>query len=245
VKAENHGRKAHGNLGRTDELSTEHSLFWKCAQVLGQILTRLLFDLKVHGRHNLPRHGGALIVSNHQSYLDPVVLAARLQRPLNFVGKSELFSCPISAWIMRRFNAFPLRQGKGDIGAIKETIHRLREGHMLNIYPEGGRTPDGLIHEFQKGVALIIRRANVPVIPAVIVGSFKAWPIQRKKWRTAPIEVRFGPPLKLDGLHTDEEIAGAVERELRRMFADVQNRREDAVPVHEGFILCRPTHAAA
>jgi 1-acyl-sn-glycerol-3-phosphate acyltransferase len=202
-------------------LPIKHPLFWKWMQLVAQLLTRALFDLHVYGRRNIPERGGVLIVSNHQSYLDPVVLAARLRRPLNFVGKSELFLNPVGAWFMRRLNAFPLRQGKGDVAAIKETIRRLQEGHVLNIYPEGARSPDGDIHELQKGVAFIVRRARVPVVPAVIVGAFEAWPIHRKIWRTGPVCVKIGPPLNLEGLESDEEIAGAVEGAIRRMFAEM------------------------
>jgi 1-acyl-sn-glycerol-3-phosphate acyltransferase len=203
-------------------LSTEHSLFWKFAQLIAQILTRLLFNLKVLGRQHIPKHGGALIVSNHSSNVDPVVIAAFLQRPLNFVAKSELFENPFAGWILRRLNAFPLRQGKGDIGALRETIHRLKEGHMLNIFPEGSRSPDGKIQKFEKGVALIVRRAKVPVVPAVIVGSYDAWPMQRPMWRVAPIRVKFGPPLNLDGLKSDDEIVAVIEREVHRMFGERQ-----------------------
>jgi 1-acyl-sn-glycerol-3-phosphate acyltransferase len=209
-----------------DDLPAKPPLFWRGAQVIGQFLTRFLFNLQVEGRHYIPKEGGVLIASNHQSYLDPVVLAAFLERPLNFVGKSELFSNPIGAWFMRRLNAFPLHQGKGDVGALKETIHRLRDGNVLNIFPEGERTPDGQIHTFQKGVALIVRRTHVPVIPAAIVGAYEAWPIHRRMWKMAPIRVRFGAPMNLDGLHTDEEITAAIEREVRRIFQEMQ---EDAV----------------
>jgi len=91
---------------------------------------------------------------------------------------------------------------------------------MLNIFPEGSRSPDGKIHKFEKGMALIVRRARVPVIPAVIVGSFDAWPMHRAMWRMAPIRARFGPPMKLDGLKSDEEIVAAIEGEVRRMFLE-------------------------
>src|SRR5204863_3655804 len=114
-------------------------------------------------------------VANHQSNLDPVLLGAQLDRPLNYIAKSELFRHRVAGRLIRDLNGFPVRQGKGDVGAVKETIRRLQNGHIVNIYPEGRRTPDGAIQPLQKGVALIIKRAKVLVIPAVIVGTFEAW----------------------------------------------------------------------
>src|SRR5580698_9905968 len=84
--------------------STERTLRWKCLQVVVRILATLLFDLKVYGRHNVPARGGALIVSNHQGNLDAVLLAVRLDRPLNFIAKSELFQSRWTSWILHTFN---------------------------------------------------------------------------------------------------------------------------------------------
>src|SRR5205085_495254 len=95
------------------------------------------FELKVYDRHFVPRRGGVLLVSNHQSYLDPVLVALYLPRPMSFLAKSELFRHRFFAWLIRSLNAFPVRQGAGDVGAVREMIKRLREGHMLNIFPEG------------------------------------------------------------------------------------------------------------
>src|SRR5438045_4404731 len=113
---------------------------WTCLQGTARLLTTVLFDLKVCGRSNVPRRGGVLIVSNHQGNLDPVLLGVRLDRPLNYIAKAELFDNPIGAYVLRQLNAFPVRQGAGDVGAVKETIARLKEGHLLNIFPEGART---------------------------------------------------------------------------------------------------------
>src|SRR6476646_1280256 len=145
-------------------MNTRRSLPWRYLQMLARVLTTLHFDLKVYGLHNLPRAGGVLIVSNHQSNLDPVLLAVRLDRPLNYIAKSELFENRFGGWLLRSvLNAFPVRQGAGDVGAVRETLRRLQEGHALNIYPEGGRTEDGRIAPLEKGVALIVDRAKVPV----------------------------------------------------------------------------------
>ena len=203
-------------------MTTEHRFIWRCGQLIAQFLMRLFFNLRVTGIEHIPAQGGVLIASNHASYLDPIALAAFLPRPLNFVAKSELFQFKLGAWFLHQLNAFPLRQGKGDVGAVKETIRRLREGHMLNIFPEGNRSPDGNLLPFQKGVALILRRANVPVIPAAIHGTYEAWPLTRKLWRISPVRVAFGAPINLDGLTTDEAITASIESEIRRLLAQAQ-----------------------
>ena len=196
----------------------EHSFLWKCLQLVVRPVAVFLFDLKVYGRDNIPAHGGVLIVSNHQSLLDPILLPLRLDRPLNYIAKSELFMNPVFAWFLRSIlNAFPVRQGHGDVRAVKETIQRLQEGHLMNIYPEGARTEDGEIAPLQRGVALIVERAQVIVIPAVIVGAFEAWPIHRKFLRRWPVRIQFGPAMDLTGLDRDEILA-AIDWTLRSMF---------------------------
>src|SRR5438067_10314676 len=136
-------------------MKIERSLPWRYLQILARVLTTLLFDLKVYGRRNVPPRGGVLIVSNHQSYLDPVLLAVPLERPLNYIAKSELFENVWFGRFLRSLNAFPVRQGAGDVGAVRETIQRLKEGHLLNIYPEGSRTETGEIGPMLRGVGLI------------------------------------------------------------------------------------------
>jgi 1-acyl-sn-glycerol-3-phosphate acyltransferase len=202
--------------------STERMFLWKCLQSTARMLATLLFDLKVYGMEHIPATGGVLIVSNHQGNLDPVMLAVRLKRPLNYIAKSQLFESAWSAWLLRTLNAFPVRLGAGDVSAVKETIHRLQQGHLLNLYPEGTRTENGQIGKLRKGVALIVRRAGTPIVPAVIVGSFEAWPIHCKTFRCWPVRIKFGPPMDLAGLEPDQIIA-TIDGTLRSMFEKFRN----------------------
>ncbi len=205
-------------------MRTERSLAWNCLRAIASALTTVLFDLRVYGGEHVPARGGALIVSNHQSYLDPIVLAVRLDRPVNYLAKSDLFRNRWFGWFLRYvLNAYPVRQGRGDVRAVKETILRLQEGHLMNIFPEGARTPDGEIAPLKEGVALIVERARVPVVPAVIVGAFEAWPIHRRFPRRGRVRVQFGPPLELAGLER-EEIMRTIDRTLRGMFASLRDR---------------------
>lgn len=197
------------------------SILWRGLQGIARIFTTLLFDLKVYGRDHIPPSGGVLLVANHQSYLDPVVVAVRLRRPVSFFAKSELFEKHAFAWLIRALHAFPVRQGEGDIGAVKETIRRLKEGHLLSIFPEGSRTADGELGKIEPGVALMIRRAGVPVVPVVVSGSFVAWPRGRKMFRSAPIRVLYGPPMELNHLKP-AQITARIDQTFRRMLKELE-----------------------
>lgn len=218
-------RPANPPLPNGADLDSEHMLLWKLLQVVTRILTTSMFELKVFGLENIPSHGGALIVSNHQSYLDPVLLGARLARPLSYIAKEELFSVtPAFTWLLRSLGAFPVHQGHGDLHALKESIQRLHEGHLLNIYPEGQRTLNGEIGKIEKGISLIERRTHVPIIPAAIVGAFEAWPISRSIPRAFPVRVQFGTPMNLAGM-SSEEILTTIDHTLHRMFNELRGRR--------------------
>jgi 1-acyl-sn-glycerol-3-phosphate acyltransferase len=200
------------------------SLFWRSCLSIAYIATILLFDFKSYGVKNVPKTGGALLISNHQSYLDPVLLGLNLPRPLSYLAKSELFRNRFLSWLITSLRAFPVRQGKSDKAAIEETIRRLRDGHMLNIFPEGTRTEDGEIAPIQRGAALVVRRANVPIVPAVIHGSFEAWPYTQKMFRSRPIRVLYGKPLHVEGLKGDQ-IVELIDRTLHQMFNDLRAGR--------------------
>lgn len=208
---------------------------WKSARTLVRIWSSLWFDLKVWGLNNVPRTGGALIVSNHQSFLDPALLGARLPRSMSYMAKSELFENRLLSWLIRSLGAFPVRQGAGDIRAIKETVQRLQEGRILNIFPEGSRTENGQIMPMQPGVALVARKAGVPIIPAAIIGSYEAWPKGTTMFRMHPIRIAYGPPLDMRGMKSDQ-IIGLIDSAIRKLYEDLRTGRMNdkvaAEPLH-------------
>jgi 1-acyl-sn-glycerol-3-phosphate acyltransferase len=208
----------------------ENTLGYKLTRLIARLATTLLFDLKVYGTENVPRTGGLLLVSNHQSNLDPVLLGVQLPRALSYMAKSELFNVnPLFAWLIRSLGAFPVRQGSADVGAVKEAIARLQEGDVLNVYPEGSRTEDGEIAPMEKGIGLVIRRAKVPVVPVAIDGSYDAWRKGRQLFRRWPIRLQYGPPMDLGHLK-GEEIVQRVDQTLRRMFEELRSKRSEHAP---------------
>ncbi len=172
---------------------------WKMFQVPIRVGSTLAYELNVQGHKNVPQTGGVLLLANHQSNLDPPIVGVRMLRPCCFLAKSELFENRFFSWFIRSFNAFPVRQGKGDVGAMKQSIRLLESGHALMMFPEGRRTKDGQLQRLEPGVGLIVRKTKVPVVPVALDGTFQAWPIGASAPRTGRVRVRFGKPIY--GLH--------------------------------------------
>ena len=199
---------------------------YSLGQSFFRMLAIILFDLRARGVSNIPRRGGVLIVSNHQSFLDPVMLGVKVSRPMSFLAKSELFINRVFGYLIRGVNAFPVRQGEGDVGAVRETIKRLQEGHVLVMFPEGGRCDDGEVQPMQTGIGLIIRRAGptVKVVPAAVAGAFASWPRGQLLPKPMPIRVKYGQPLELSNLKA-AEIIKIIDAEIRRLFDEIRHEK--------------------
>lgn len=223
-------------IKQLEHVPRQRSLLWCVLQSILRIIVTLMFDLKVWGKSNVPTSGGVLLATNHQSFIDPVLVGVMLYRPVSYLARSTLFDNKYFGWLIRSLHAFPVRRGEGDVGAMKETIRRLQEGHALNIFPEGSRSADGEIAKIKSGIALVIRRAGVPVVPVAIDGSFGAWPKGGKFPRPHPIRMMYGKPMDLAHLKPDE-IAAELDRELRQMQGRLRayHEKEKAGEVVHGF----------
>ncbi len=167
--------------------------------------------LRTTGRENIPDRGPLLLVSNHLSHLDVLVLGILLARPLNYVARSTLFFFPLGPFI-RSLGAFPIqRDGIGAQG-LKETFRRLKMGGIVTLFPEGTRTSDGELGELKPGIALLASKARVAIVPAAISGTFEAWPKSRSLPVSHPIRVHFGRPI------TPEQVKSLAAEELTALI---------------------------
>ena len=161
-----------------------------------ELVARLCFSLKVIGRENLPRSGGYLLAMNHQSYLDPPVVAlAADPRPIFFLARKTLLKWPILGGVFPRLNVVPVDQDRPDMSALKNVIRLLRAGETTIVFPEGARTLDGELQPAQPGIGLIIAKTLVPVVPMRIFGAYEAMPRGSSRVRMHPITVKIGEPL--------------------------------------------------
>lgn len=178
----------------------------------------LFYPRTLHGVENVPRKGPCIIASNHQSNMDPMLLGISFNRPISYFAKEELFKNKFFAWVLYQVGAFPVKRGKGDVGAIKETLKRLKKGSPVVIFPGGTRQLKHDTDQVQEGIALLAVKSGVPVLPTHIKGSDKLLPKGASFLSRQQITITFGEPK----VYTKKESYAQIAREIMK---DIHNLR--------------------
>ena len=157
----------------------------------------MAFRGSVTGTENLPTSGGFLLAANHAGHLDPFLVGAQMARQVTFFARKTLWKPGFPSWWLDAVGVIPVdRDGGSDVTAIKRVLQALKEQRVIIMFPEGTRSPDGLLQAPKPGVGLFACRAQVPVVPARIFGSFEAFGKGAKFPRLGtPVAVAFGSPM--------------------------------------------------
>lgn len=192
-------------MSETPSILTHATPGYRFAQWSTWAFGAVWFRESFTGREHLPRAGGVVVVSNHQSFLDIPVLSHAIPRHVSFVARDSLANFKPLAWLMRTCGAVLIKRGAPDRAALREMAAHLEQGDCLVIFPEGTRTSDGRVQEFKAGALLAARMAKVPLVPCAIRGSFEALPKRALFPRPRKIRVQFGTPI-------DSTLPDALER---------------------------------
>lgn len=194
---------------------------------LSWVLVRVLYRLKLHGiEKNVPDEGPALLVCNHVSYMDALILAASIPRPVRFVMYHKIFNIPVMSWIFRTAKAIPIAGSKEYPELMRHAFEQidaaLAEGEIVGIFPEGGLTSDGQIGPFKSGIERILERRAVPVVPMALRNMWASmWSRRDGRLRRMRVPRRFRAhvdvvaDVPLEGAGVDASILEARVRELR------------------------------
>lgn len=169
-------------------------VWWSC-----QMLLRMVFAVWLRYRarsvDSIPAAGGGLILSNHQSFLDPLLIGLPLVRPISYLARDSLFRVPVIGWILRNTYVMPINRDAVSTAGLKETLRRMEQGYLVGVFPEGTRSADGAVGLFKPGFIALVRRMKLPIYPVGIAGANRA--LGRGSWFLKPrhVCVVFGEPL--------------------------------------------------
>jgi 1-acyl-sn-glycerol-3-phosphate acyltransferase len=206
------------------EPETQGLLYRVCRALAGVCLHTYLRG-QAFGQEHIPSTGGAILLGNHQSYLDPILIGYEVPRACHYMARKPLFGIPLFRRLIAGLNAFPVDQDAADTAAIRESVRRLVAGRLLCLFGEGARSEEGRIEPLQRGVLVIARRSGVPIIPVVIDGAFESWPRHRRLPRPGRYAVEFGPavpPSMLEG--SPSEVIDRLTRTLRDLHNGLRCR---------------------
>ena len=145
------------------------------AKCICWIIFKLIFRLKITGQENIPQDSPFIIVANHSSLLDPIILGISVRPKVIFVAAAYLFKMYWLGYLLRKANSIPV-QGENDISSLKRALKILQQGGVLGIFPEGGvdRQKDDL--PIKAGAAFLATKVGVPIVPIKIKGADKVLP---------------------------------------------------------------------
>jgi len=168
---------------------------YSISKFLLRVMLGLWFGLRVDGAANEPAAGPVVVVSNHLSDLDPLIVGAALKRRVGFMAKQELFRVPGVRWWISACGAFPVRRGEPDRQALRTALRLLERGGALVMFPEGTRGTTRELRPPEPGAALLALRTGATVLPVAVLGSDEVMPRGTHRIRRAAIRLRIGEPI--------------------------------------------------
>ncbi len=209
--------------------------------LLARVGMRLFANVRVEGLERIPRTGAVIIAVNHASNVDGVVTGgwiteALRRRRIHWLGKREMFEWPVVGWLAANGGVHPVDRGAADVEAFRLATRILEAGHVLLVFPEGTRSPDGAVQEAKDGVALLALRTGAQIVPVGLNDTDAVW----KKGRPVPVPVprhtvtmRLGEPFRLADVippDTDRRTAKALAtRAIMGRIAELLEPRQRGV----------------
>ena len=206
------------------------------AAIIG-FASRVLWGVRIEGVEHLPRTGPFILVTNHCSNVDPLMMGwasgHQIGRVVHFMAKIEMRGWPIIGWLATQAGVYFVRRGERDRAAQQFSLEALAAGRPIAIFPEGTRSRTGRLREGKPGAALIAMRSGAPLVPAGISGTHRIFEGGRRFPRASRVRIRYGEPISLPPQPTGrldrDALAAGTERIMAAIEAllPVDQRRPD------------------
>ncbi len=189
----------------------DHSTFFTALRTLVRPLIKRLFSVTITGLENIPAQGPAILMPNHTSFLDSIILGVFPKRYIWFMAKNSEYRHSLLYWFLRLANSFPVRRYTYDVQAVRNAIRIVQQGHILGIFPEGERTWDGELLPLRYGAIRLILALGAPVIPVGITGAYELMPRWTSSIKRIPVTITIGKPVHFEHIPIPKQTRGDIE----------------------------------
>lgn len=193
---------------------------------------KTFFRFEVINGGNIPEKDGVIVVTNHVSYLDPLVIGCAIKkRQARFMARSGLFKIPLVGTFVKTFS-FPVDRDNPQPSTIKEAVKLLKKGELVVMFPEGGRSRDGSLLDAKRGTVMIAAMSKAVVVPAFIDGTDRALPAGAKRIRLSKIRVFFGNPIEIKGGGTGKDFQERTGSDIMEAIRSLKVKVEAKAKKH-------------
>lgn len=187
-----------------------------------RFILNALLDIEIKGLENIPETGPAVLLPNHTSFLDSVILGFFTSRNIWFMAKNSEYRHPFMKWFLRHASSFPVRRYTIDVLAVRNAIRVVRHGHILGIFPEGERTWDGELLPLRIGTIRLLLALGVPVVPVGISGAYELMPRWTSSIRRVPVSYVIGRPVFLPHIPGPRQTGRDIESASALLRATIE-----------------------
>ncbi len=217
---------------RISEPEAGWGAFYRLVVYMSRQVFYTLGRCEIVGQYNVPKSGSFILACNHASYFDPPLAGSHVPRAICYFARKTLFKPGLPALILNNLNTIPVdRDGDSDVGAFKKVFAVLKEGRGLLLFPEGTRTPDGNLQPARRGVGLIACRAQVPVLPTRVFGTYEMFPKSGGFHPFGSLSVVFGPVLKPEDFDPGKDDPDRYQTASNRIMAAIAALEKPTGPI--------------
>jgi len=193
-------------------------------QAVNVCFARIYHRLSVHAPHRLPRTGAAILVCNHVSGVDPLLIQSVCPRVIHWMVAKEYTTLPVLSWVFRQIGAIPVERSGRDLASTRAAMRALAEGGVLGVFPEGRIETSRELLPFQTGVALMAIKTNVPIFPVYLEGTQRGREITEAVLRPCVASVTFGPEVQIDRNSTSRNVLDENTQKIENAVRDLRDK---------------------
>jgi len=195
--------------------------------LIGMLIIRPWYRVKVEGIDNIPHNKPFIIVSNHECYLDPFLFGIFVPYEIKFVTTADIFTTHLMRFLLKGTGSFPMRRHRQDLKSIRTMIRMINKGQVVCIFPEGGRTIDGSPLPILKETLKLIQHCKVPILPVHLDGAYEIWPRWAPNRRRGKVTVSFKPLIPLEAQSDLKKLEHQIKAYIfaeEKIFRPVKSR---------------------